>query len=63
MINEKLMTKAELQNYVLLDDIDTLRAQLSGLLSSQLSSLANNLIQAQTNLAQALSQHSKGAEV
>jgi hypothetical protein len=59
MINERLMTRADILNYVKLDSLETMREQLCAILNNQLASITNNLTLSQLSLSQALEQHSK----
>lgn len=57
IINDTLMTRNGVLNYAKLDDIDTLRGQLVGMLNQQMNSLSTTLTSSQQRLSQALDQH------
>ena len=62
MINEKFYTKAGIQNYIDLIDIQTQRGQLVATLNHQLASITNTLSAPIQNLSLTLHQHSKSED-
>lgn len=62
MINERLYTRAGIQDYAKMDSLDTLRGQLCGTLNMFLASIPETLSSPINSLSQALSQYSKPEE-
>ena len=58
MIHEQLMSRNEIQSFVNMDNLETLREQLCATLNSQLASIVKNISMPQLSLSQALQQHS-----
>lgn len=62
LVHGQLMTKAGIQSFIQMDDIDMQRSQLVATLSHQMSMLSTNLTSSTQSLSQALAQLSKPEE-
>jgi hypothetical protein len=60
MINQRLYTRAGVQSYIQMGDLDSERSQLVAILNSQLSAIPSTLSAPMENLSLSLSQLAKG---